>query len=54
LTSFDPAFFAASLRCITARHFIPMKKALPPKKAMRSKGVRRLRAHVHISIDLHL
>jgi hypothetical protein len=51
--SFEPALFASSLRCITARHFIPMKNALPPKRAMSMRGVRRLRAHVYISINLH-
>lgn len=38
--SFCPAIFAASLRCITARHLSPMKIALPPKKVATSMGTR--------------
>ena len=49
--SFVPDLFASSLRCITARHFNPMKNALPPKMVIRIRGVRRLDMQVYISIN---
>jgi hypothetical protein len=38
--SFEPERLAASLRAITARHFMPMKKTLPAAIVPMTRGVR--------------